>query len=56
MMSDGTEDWIGQVEDFIRSGRFPKAPTGTMVVPRQDKRQMAMKFEAMERLRLALAG
>jgi hypothetical protein len=56
MMSDGTEDWIGQVEDFIRSGRFPKAPTGTMVVPRRDKRQMAMKFEAMERLRLALAG
>jgi len=50
------DEWAKQVERFIKSGAYPVAPPGTMVVPKRDKRQMAMKFEALKRLRLALAG
>ena len=53
---DVVEEWFGQVQDFIRSGRFPKTPAGTMVVPKRDKRQIGMTFEAIQRLKLALVG
>lgn len=51
------KDWlIDQVRTYIRSDKFPYAPGGTQVRPFVSKRQVAMKFEALRRMKLALVG
>jgi hypothetical protein len=55
-ITSAVDEWVKQVNRFIKTGRHPVAPPGTMVVPKRDKRQMGMKFEAIERLKSALAA
>jgi len=51
------KDWLlSQIKVYLKNGKLPYAPGGTQVRPFVDKRQIGMKFEAIQRLKLALVG
>jgi hypothetical protein len=56
-LEDNLKAFVNILKNTIRTGKFPHVPNEIKVQLRKpDKRQMTMKFEALQRLRLALAG